>query len=223
MWNTPGGERKLAGKERALFIEGVTNLCDQLMDVEEPDDECPTDVPVFDQIPIEERPYVLLGVARSVLGDDPAPKPTAWNEGAILAVFNHIRDEVEFEIDNEGEGGVLDLDPRWRGLVHEAWIERCYRKGEVDYDPDEGDKQAITSKNLDGWSFKIEGLADQLLFDRDCEMEEFLDMAPEAAQEGKREFGIPEEYFLGTPSILPEPQKEQLRAFHQALLTESKK
>jgi len=81
VWDSSAGIRKLEGKERALFIEGLLSLHDHLR-LDGDDDGLPLDIPAFDDTTLTDRLSVLVFVADQVLSNGPPPKGFAWNEAA---------------------------------------------------------------------------------------------------------------------------------------------
>ena len=218
MWETSDGIRRLTGFERAFFALGTVDLaltlhCD-------PQGDWTIDVPVFDRIPIEDRPFVMLSVAEHLLGDGAPPKLHAWNEGAVLAAFHSLERSLYWEVDYEkhppGDGSETPCS--FRTLLHEAWTE-CWDPlpAEDSWDDDDGPRQSVHSTNLDAWLFKLEILMNQILWDLDCQMEEFFDMPPAVAHQIMAETGIEEDYFSAVPPIFPDEERKRLLTFGRAL------
>ena len=216
MWKTESGVRKLVGKERRLFMAGTSSLFSWLDDLHEIDEDWSSGSPAFDKIPIENRRWVLLLVAESLLGDGPDPSLGAWNEGAVLAVFTHLLDEVDVEIDNQAEE-TLDDPVYLRSRIHEAWMEKCDKSEMAEFGEGEGPHQPLDSTDSDEWDSKIEFLADQILFDRDCESEVFMDLNPAVAEMCQRELGIGKEYYVDIPPLLRAGDRKRLKDFLREL------
>ena len=216
MWNTQEGVRKLVGKERRLFGAGTSSLFSWLDDLHEIDEDWQGGSPAFDNIPIENRRWLLLLVAESLLGDGPDPALGAWNEGAVLAVFNHLKNEVDVEIDYHADG-ILDEPVYLRSRIHDAWMEKCDKAELADYGEREGPNQPQDSTDSGQWKSKIEFLADHILFDRDCEVEILMDLNPAIAEMCKRELGIDEEYYVEIPPLLKGRDQKRLKTFLRAL------
>ena len=204
MWHTQEGDRKLEGKERALFVHAAVELHDLL--AQPGGGAWASDAPSFNTIPIENRPYALLSVVDQLLNDEPDPELYAWNEGAVLAVFNLISQRLEEEVMSKGAARTTI----WRTLVHEAFMETCYVPGEVEWDKGEGPDQPITSENLDEWDFKILLLTDDVLFDRDCEDDQVMDLAPRVAETVKAELAISDDYYTAIPPDFSESERARL-------------
>lgn len=239
MWKTPRGERKLEGRERELFIKALLALYDMFREGEESGAAAPdVGVTVFDAIPLEDRAMAVLIVGEQVLGDGPGPGVRAWNAGTLGAIFAHLETLIELEIDSEDLGdaalakefeemglgiGREEAGARfaWRKLIHDTWMDRCFPGVGIKFEKGEGDRQPLESKDLDAWTFKIEGLAGELLEDDDYRMETFMDVMPGQAAAAKEYLGIERDYFTDVPPVLSSEEKERLRAFHGVLLREA--
>jgi hypothetical protein len=216
MWNTPTGTRVPTGNERRLLVHGIDALWSHLTDEE--GEWWESGAPFFDLIPFEDRSYALLAVAQQLLNSAPPLDYNAWNEGAILAVFNRIGEKVQEEIAHDKKHGSSKARVRWRTLVHEAWLERCYAPGDdIEWNSDEGPRQPPRSCNLDDWGFKVEDLCDQFLFDRDCGKSEFMSMPPEIAASSMRDLGIEETYFTAKPPTFKQADRKRLWRFLDTL------
>lgn len=221
MWNTSSGLRALDGKERRLFVRGVVELWTLLTDEE--GEWWSSGAPFFDDIPLADRSYALLEVADQLLHSAPPPEYTAWNEGAILAVFNLIGQRVEEEVTQDCPPGSAQARTHWRRLVHEAWMERCYVPDDlIDWERDEGPHQSLRSRNLEFWDFKVLLLTDEILFDRDCEMDDFIRMPPEIAATIQREMGIEGNYYTAASPALQEADRKRLLGFLETFLEETR-
>ena len=95
--------------------------------------------------------------------------------------------------------------------------ERFDKTEMVGFEKGEGPHQPLDSTDSDQWSFKIEFLADQILFDRDCEAEYMMDAPPQVAEMSKRELGIDKEYYVEIPPLLKKSDQKRLKAFFRAL------
>lgn len=148
-------------------------------------------VTLFDELSVSQRLVLLELVATYLFTDTPEPLDlTAANESVIGAVFEHIRSQVEGEIDSCDEN-----ETQWRSLVLAAYVEVA---GDEKLDDDEEGFPLPTVTNPDpsAWGDLVEGLADNILWDRDYEMEDlFLDESPEKSQWMKAHLGIDEDYY----------------------------
>jgi hypothetical protein len=198
MWNTDGGIRRLSGMERDLFVRGVLSLHEKLVH----NKRWKTGVSVLDSMPADIKPCVLLDVAEALTGNRPAPELYAWNEGAVLAVFNTLEHDIAREI---MLGGVAV-----RRRVHKAWLATCYEP-EIDDEPELGLNLFFSKSNDPAvWSHKIERLANRILHDRDMEEEElFLDMPAVRSAPVKEMLGIPDRYFVAVPPVYTEKDRSR--------------
>jgi hypothetical protein len=189
MWRTSCGERTLHGAEGRLFANALVTLLDEA----EADQLYDHDfgLPCFDNLTYGQKIGVLSVVGNGLLGKDvPAAPLTAVLEGAITAVFAHLKNSVTFEIE-ESEMGTL-----WRQMIVAA---RKEMKAEEIPEP--------TCRDLDEWDIEIHELSDCILWDADCECEDlFVDRPPEEAKELKRETGVSEDYFAAIADDLTEEQ-----------------
>lgn len=217
MWHTVCGDRVLVGKERSLFVHGAAGLLDFLL--EDTDDEM-TGVGQFDRLEPNVRVVLLRDVVQALTDPTvPMPELTAVNEAAVHAVFEFMRGEVGIEIECAHLAGeradFQDCDQfYWRRLVLAAYAEGC----EPDDADDGEDGMSVACTDVEEWDSQLECLADQILWDRDWEMEEIMDASPEQARMLKRSLGIDEDYFLATPAEPVAGQVDEATAFLRRLV-----
>lgn len=190
MWHTPSGDRTLAGAEALLVKAAITGVAEQIM--EESGgyfDQWDYGIYRFDELTLSQRLQLLEQVAAHLLtSTSETLELTAVSEAAVAAIFAHVLVEVDLEIDNDESPTT-----RWRSLILAAYAE-CF-------DDDGGDPEddfqvpAATSIERDDWELLVESLADNILWDRDFEMEEFLDASPEMSAMLKEHMGIDEDYY----------------------------
>ena len=99
MWRTSCGTRTLSGVEAKLFARVLWSLLDEVM----PDmlGECEYGVQCFDGLTPGEKASVLSVIGNCLLREDvPAVPLTAVFEGGIATVFQDLREDVSFELDN---------------------------------------------------------------------------------------------------------------------------
>ena len=224
MWRTSCGDRVLDGKERSLFVHAAACLLDHLLEEAEASDPdldlaWHTGVVLFDQLDASARIVLLRDVVQALTDlVVPTPKLTAANESAIHAVFRFIRSEIEMEVECaenflEQAAGYDELNPilgfnllYWRQLILAAYLEHRGLAGTHGSSIEENLDPACD--DLNDWNLKLESLADQILWDRDWELDEILDAPPELARKMKRHLRIHEDYFLALPD---EPDDSQMR------------
>ncbi|MDI6451743.1 hypothetical protein [Anaerobaca lacustris] len=158
MWRTSCGDRILHGAEARLFAEALLSLLDeahtdQLYDYD-------LGLSCFDNLTYGQKISVLAIVGNGLLREDvPAVPLTAVLEGAIAAVFEHLRDSVTFELDEP------DIGTTWRQLIVAA---RREMEGEDIPEP--------TCDDPEEWDIEIQELSDCALWDVDYEFDDlFMD------------------------------------------------
>ena len=194
MWRTSEGERTLVGAEAALMREALGTLVDHVRD----DDDgtlWQLGVAPFDSLPRGQKLAVLARVGDALLREDfPPPKVSAVSEGAVAAIYEHLRSMVEMEL----EGSVDDEEPTWRQLILHACRE-CGMREEM---PDQN------CEDLEEWNLLIDCLMGGVLWDEDWQDgEHFLDAAPETSRGLKKLLGIDKDYYVDVP---PDPSDEEV-------------
>ena len=200
MYNTPLGVRVLQGTERRLFAESLAVLIDDVNMEDEP-----LDSGSFDGLQRNQKIFVLHAVGRALLcEDEPAPKLTAPIEAAVAAIYECARSMISLELSGELVDGDDDLPaaPSWREMVTAA----CRENGIAD------ELTNVQENEPDDWDVLLDCLADRVLWDRDFEMEEHLDVDPQAGQRVKSELGIDRDYFTAVPPEPSDAEAERLLA-----------
>ena len=207
MWDTSQGVRTLRGAEAYLVKELVHYLHDQILvgiDIDEPHH---TGVVVFDSLQPTQQLVMLLLVAQGLLDQDVAPqKLTAPCEGTIYVIFLELMTLIEAEIGFEKTSGVNDH--RLRSLARKAYAqgsqpfpfpgpEQLFEVEPDQFGNDDDDSiPVVTSVDMDQWILLIERLADNILWDRDFELEQLVgDVSPDHANLIKRQLGINHDYY----------------------------
>lgn len=190
MWHTSSGDRTLAGAEALLVKAAITGVAEQIMEESsEYFDQWEYGVYRFDELTLSQRLQLLEQVATYLLTPTSETLDlTGVSEAAVAAIFEYVLVEVDWEIDN-------DENPttRWRSLILAAYAE-CFDDDGGDSEDDYQVPEA-TSIERDDWELLVECLADNILWDRDFEMEEFLDASPEVSAMLKDHMGIDEDYY----------------------------
>ncbi|MCA9124491.1 MAG: hypothetical protein H6822_24995 [Planctomycetaceae bacterium] len=204
MYRTSQGERTLRGAERRLFLESLGMIVDFLSD----DNDYTADITIFDELQRNQKVAVLLGISRALLRENVTPPTlTAISESAVAVVYGNIYDRIVEEIETTyADDGMVEfaesgsnsesLAPSWRELVLAA----CREVTKLD------DLPAAESSEAEEWEFLIDCLRDLILWDRDWQMIEHLDVPPETGQRLKEELGIDDAYFVWVP---PDPTNEE--------------
>lgn len=229
MWGTSQGDRTLTGDEARLVQRSVGYLRDMItagIDLHEP---YRSSVDVFNRLQPTQQLAVLHEVAYGLLDPDtPILELTAVREATVYAIYTELISLIEFEIDVANDGHAClnfngsDSQPNrllagpsltTDGSVRTAIVAACqscdWHSVEWGQEPsDLGHRNRnvahlaldLESDNLEDWSRAIEFLVDQVLWDRDFDMEEiFADHDPAKIAEIKKYFGIHEDYF-STPA-----------------------
>ncbi|MBX3356948.1 MAG: hypothetical protein KF745_00820 [Phycisphaeraceae bacterium] len=185
MWRTPQGNRVLKGAEARAFKAGLSALVEELA---EWGDDHESSVEVFDSLSYGQRLALLEDIAGALL--DPSsvstPAHTAASEAAIYAVYKQLLALVEFELDAADS---FDI----RSIIRAG----CYERGLK--------ALADNDDDLEEWTWAIEDLSDQVLWDRDFEDGKmFLDAAPDHG--ANTDVEIDGDYFASIPRELRDPE-----------------
>ncbi len=197
MYPTPSGERILLGGERRLFEESLGMMVDYLSD-----GDFGFGVPAFDELQLGQKLFALYRAGRALLEpDEPSPERTAFLEAALATVYKHVLDMVVQEINDPD---LASRRPSWRQLV----IAAACDSDNIDEVPKE------TSRNKEDWEIVVDCLADDLLRDRDFELEIHLDADPDKSREVKDIMGTSEDYYA---AVAHDPPDDQLNLYIDAL------
>jgi hypothetical protein len=192
MWWTQNGNRVLEPKESILFAESLLDLLEDfnLSD----NDDYPLGITAFDRLTYGQKISVLSTVANGLLRTDaPMVTLTAALEAAIAAVFEHLRNMIIIEIDDE------QPQTYWRQIVIAA---RKEAQGEEIPAPDCDD--------LKEWDIELECVEEGILWDADYEIEHlYADRSPAEARELRQMTGITDEYFNYIPE---DPKDEEIKS-----------
>lgn len=193
MYRTPVGDRILSPAEAQLFAESLRTIGDYLRDM-----ELTMGASVFDDLQRNQQIGVLHTIARALLcEDEPAPALTAPIEAGVWCVYQNIRDMIEVELDDSA--GLMP-GATWRRLILAA----C-REAEVGEELPEED-----CRDQREWDFPIDFLESRALWDYDWQLEDSIDLAPDASRRLKDELGIADDYFVAVPPDPPDAEAERL-------------
>jgi hypothetical protein len=216
MWHTPLGDRIVKGAEADLIRASVESMvCDireQGWDASEFGFE--SGIELFDELTWPQKLAGIEQVARYLLTQTPESLDLhASNEAVVGALFENIRQNIEAEIFHQSLGNDM-LDQHhadafyWRGKVLAAEIESTSEAERLELQQDGFSLPTTDCECLSTWEMLVEGLADQILWDRDYEMAAaFMDDDPDFSANEKRMFGIDQDYFTG---LTPDPREDQL-------------
>lgn len=197
MYHTTNGERILLGAERRLFEESLGMLIDHVS-VSDGD----FGVPVFDELQLGQKLFALYRAGRALLAiNEQTPERTAFLEAAVATVYKHVFDMVVQEIDDPD---LASQRPSWRQLV----IEAARESDSIEEVPKE------TSHNLEAWEIVVDCLTDDVLRDRDFELQLHLDADPDKSREVKGWMGISAKYYS---AVAYDPPDDQLNLYIDAL------
>jgi hypothetical protein len=191
MWRTECGERILEGAEAKIFAETLLSLLD--FTVADELDLYDLGIESFDNLTFGQRISVLSIIGNGLLREDVPPAAlTAVVEGAIAAVFKHIRNEIIYEIDEP------ESRSNWRELVVAA-------RRQMDWEIEEIPEPTCTDINK--WKVEVEILSDAILWDTDYEDAKlYIDFPPEKSKELRDWDDIPEDYFLAIADDLTDKE-----------------
>jgi hypothetical protein len=189
MWRTDRGERILKGAEARVFAEALLGLLDEATSGTLDDYEL--GIRCFDDLTFGQRVSTLAVIANGLLREDvPIVDLTAVVEGAIAAVFQHLKYEIIYEID------VPESQTNWRELVVAARTEDQV-----------GNIPEPTSTDTEEWDFQVERLIDRILWDRDYESDHiYMDHPPEKTQWLKHMARIRDDYFTAIADDLTDEE-----------------
>src|SRR5713101_2358762 len=203
MWWTSEGERVLRGAEWELFREALAGIWDQVEDsLENDEDSFVCGIAAFDNLHANQK-VSLLALVGNALRDEAVPMPdlTAHAEATVAAVFEYIRQSIEFEIGFPMDQKVCSEATFWRQLVLAACCEI-----------EENWEEPLPEPCCDDpgeWETLIEVLAEWILWDYDFCMEgSFLDGDPVVVKNNMKAMGIARDYYL---QPAPDPTEEDLK------------
>jgi hypothetical protein len=179
MWRTECGERILEGAEAIVFAEALSSLLDEA--IMGTLDDYDLGIECFDNLTVGQRISVLAAIGNGLMRKDVPPvELTAVVEGAIAAVFQHLKYQIIYDIDTP------ESRSNWRELVVAA-------RQEV-----EGvDIPAPTCIDIEKWDFEVDQLADRILWDADYESGHiYMDHPPDISEWLKDMTDIPNDYFM---------------------------
>ncbi len=197
MYRTSNGERILLGGERRLFEDSLGMMVDHLS-------VCDSDfgVPAFDQLQLGQKLYALYRAGRALLHpDEPPPEKAAFLEAAVAAVYQHVFDMVVLEIEEPD----FAPQPSWRQRV----VEAARESENIEEVP------PVNSRDKDTWEVMVDCLADDIIGDRDFEMQVHLDADPEKSREVKEMMGISKDYYT---TVAYDPPDDQVNLYIDALM-----
>jgi hypothetical protein len=195
MWRTECGERILEGAEARVFAEALSGLLDEAIMGTLEDYEL--GIRCFDDLTFGQKISTLVTIGNGLLREDvPIVELTAVVEGGIAAVFQHLKYEIIYDIDEP------ECPRPWR-----KWVVAARKEMDGEH------ISPATSKDIDEWEIEVEELTDRILWDRDYENgHTFMDHPPEKTQWLKDMARIPNDYYTAiADDLTDEEAKAQIK------------
>lgn len=226
MWETSNGVRTLDGAEAFLVRELIHYLLDQILVGIEINEPHRADVPVFDALQPTQQLWMLRQVASGLL--DPMKQPvalSATNEATIYALFCELRSLIEIEIDyHRLDPHGLSPNNAIRIATFDAWMQhQHWRSDDQDGEPEDKAIPTVQCQDMDQWTWFVELIADQILWDRDFDLDGLVgDIPPEHANLLKRQLGIQSDYYSTiAPDVLDVDVTSIVRQIHDLVPSSS--
>jgi hypothetical protein len=203
-WNTPLGNRTLAGGERGLVHLAFVHMARELIELTYIDDKHELGITVFDSMDAAQQLVMLGAVKRYLFHETSDVNPSnAVFEGTAAAVVAFISEQIQMEIDLEFD---IDLEDPLAGDAVFRYLAHSFAK-EYGY-------ESPLEQDSDDWSMLMQLLHDRILFDEDY-LADFGDLPPDQkAALGDMDFGT--NYFSDPP--LPEPDGPKMVEIIRTLL-----
>jgi hypothetical protein len=209
MWATSQGDRTLGGHEAKLVRSSVGYLRDMITAGTDIDEPYQTDVAVFNRLQSTQQLAVLHEVGYALL--DPATpvlELTSIREGTVHVIYRELAALVEIEIDLTRIDDDPDYSTRSSIVAACDYFNRFPAEWTSDFieEPAQHRPPKVDCDDVDQWSAALEFLADQVLWDRDFEMEAiFADHDPERINAIKEFMGIKQDYYaVPAPDVFSE-------------------
>jgi len=196
MWRTELGDRILKGAEAIVFAETLSGLLDEA--IMGTLDDYELGVRCFDDLTFGQKISTLAVIGNGLLREDVLPvKLTAVVEGAIAAVFKHLKYEIIYDIDEP------ECPRPWRKWVVAARKEMA---------ADETERMEIpesTCADMNRWKVEVEILSDAILWDADYEDAAlYIDFPPEKSKELRDWDDIPDNYYTAIADDLTDDEAQ---------------
>ena len=190
MWATSQGDRTLRADEAQLVLMSVGYLHDMITSGVDLGEPYQTGVMMFDALQPTQQMAILHEVAHGLLDEHtPLVELTAVREATVYAIFCELESLVEIELDLsarsqpscETRERIIQACEHFKNQ-RSQWDDDLESTQSADFDP-----PVLQCDDIDQWNRVIELLADQVLWDRDFELEEaFADHDPEKIKAIKR-------------------------------------
>ena len=202
MWRTSSGIRTLTGAEALLFASSLLDLIENAKDANDCGEDYQLGISPYDNLTYGQRVSVLTTIGNCLLSEEVPPvELTAVLEGTIATIFQHLKNCIQFEIDES------EIGTTWRELVVTV---RKEMEGEEIPDP--------TCIDFEEWDIEVECIADCILWDADYSDDKlYMDGEPEKAQYLMQMARISDNYFMAIADDLRDDKIEdkvkELRGF----------
>jgi len=220
MWATSQGDRTLVGDEAWLVLNSVGYLHDMITSGVDYGEPYQTEVAMFSALQPTQQMAILHEVAHGLLDDQtPLVELTAVREATVYAIYRELASLVQIELDMSRLNG--EPDYFFRDAIVCAcnqfsespseWADGFSLNDPTSYEPP--DRECV---QFEAWTQAVEFLADQILWDRDFELESaFADHDPAKVKAIKQYMGINEDYFA---VAAPDANSKQYRKLHLELV-----
>jgi len=236
MWNTSKGVRVLEGAEAKLLKKAVAEYVDNLREAGLWDEPEPTE---YDWITVEQVArmehdhmlHVFASVVQALLDPEiPAPRLTADTEAAVYQLYQFLNIGIEIEADMYDGVNPADAEADEDRFVFSS-VRRTVGKAvrELGWCENRENGQCgdcmwcspDTTAGADAWEGLVEMLADQVLWDRDWEMEvDLADADPHVGDIVKSQARIDGGYYT-TPTEEPTPaQAAEAKSYLETIADE---
>ena len=193
MWKTSSGDRTLVGAEAMMIRDLVWHVRDMIVVAIDIDEPFVSDVYLFNSLQPTQQMAMLHEVCTALLLDEvPPPELTAIREATVHVLFRELLGLIEIELDMERLEQKRDVSVRRRVLA----VDQERRIRQQEWGGEIGPVASVDCRDVDQWESLVESLADEILWDRDFELEAILaDQDPRKAQLMKQVLGIEHDYF----------------------------
>ncbi|MEO1614306.1 MAG: hypothetical protein AAFV88_00565 [Planctomycetota bacterium] len=216
-WNTPSGDRYLAGEEAELIRDSIAIMVEELASCRDTEEEpWRYGICLFDDLSWQQQLALLDVLAKNLLVETSETlELSGVNEAGVAAIYRNVSQQIELEIELQSVSPP-EFRCRWRSATLGAYLSN--EQDDV-IEHESGSPAAFEldpeSTDIDQWDDLVECLADRVLWDRDFEMvNEVIDAPPERAAAMRAALGIQPSYYT---AIAPDPTDHQIDALFESL------
>ena len=193
MWKTSSGDRTLVGAEAKLVRDLAWQVRDMIFVAIDIDEPFVSDVDLFNSLQPTQQMTMLHEVCVALLLENvPPPELTAIREATVHVLFRELLALIEIELDMERLESIRDISVRSRVLL----VDQERRQRNFEWADENSYIESADCRDRQQWSLLIESLADEILWDRDFELEGILaDQDPGKSLLMKQALGIQHDYF----------------------------